>query len=170
MSWDISYYQRNKPLNIKFWEKVEMTSINDCWMWKASKNKKGYGNFYVSIGNSKDKHILAHRMAYILWNHLNEIPDGLQVLHRCDNPSCCNPAHLFLGTNQDNMNDMMQKGRRGDKSGEHNSQAKLTSEDVFLMRNMRKMGMTYEKIAIEFGLHLSTVADICNGKSWKHLL
>jgi len=112
----------------RFWNKVDRTSNpNCCWEWTANKLKQRYGRF--SIGK---KHILAHRFSYEL--HYGKIPDGLDVLHTCDNPPCVNPNHLYLGTQQDNANDMVAKNRqakgifqgththpesvaRGDKSG-----------------------------------------------------
>ena len=81
-----------------------------CWVWKLSKDHVGYGRLKVSLG-SRDRFVFtsAHRYAYQIWN--GEIPGGMCVLHRCDNPPCCNPEHLFLGTHSDNMRDMHTKGR-----------------------------------------------------------
>ena len=86
----------------RFWSKANDTGY--CWEWQGSKNNDGYGHFKIHGG-----HITASRIAYQLIN--GDIPDGLQVLHKCDNPSCVNPSHLFVGTVQDNMNDMIMKGR-----------------------------------------------------------
>ena len=86
----------------RFWNKVDKT--DDCWNWTASKNIQGYGYFRFDGKMRK-----AHRMAWLLVN--GEIPDGMCVCHTCDNPGCVNPIHLWLGTNQDNMDDMNNKGR-----------------------------------------------------------
>src|SRR5258708_7787002 len=82
---------------------------NDCWLWCAGKTHDGYGRFNYRNKNNKSKHIMAHRF---MWELINgAIPEGLLVLHSCDNPSCVNPKHLFLGTHVDNMQDMVSKGR-----------------------------------------------------------
>lgn len=92
-------------LSERFWEKVDILGKDDCWNWTACKNSDGYGE--IRMYPSKDK---AHRIAYKLTH--GEIIDGMEVCHKCDNPSCCNPKHLFLGTHRDNILDMYAKGRR----------------------------------------------------------
>ena len=87
-----------------FWSKVDVQGPDDCWLWKQSTDRHGYGQ----TGHD-GLHWSAHRLAWQLSN--GPIPDGLFVLHHCDNPPCCNPAHLFLGTQADNMADMVSKGR-----------------------------------------------------------
>lgn len=98
-----------RPAVDRFWEKVDKKTDNDCWEWKAYKisNKPGREYGYFDFGGGVDG--LAHRFSYIL--HYGEIPDGMEVCHRCDNPKCVNPKHLFLGSHQDNMDDMMKKNR-----------------------------------------------------------
>ena len=88
----------------RFWAKVDKSG--DCWLWTASKTKEGYGYFRFDGAMRK-----AHRMSWLLTN--GEIPEGMLVCHTCDNPSCVNPKHLWLGTNRDNMDDMNAKGRHG---------------------------------------------------------
>lgn len=85
----------------RFWCKVKLAGADECWEWIAGKDKDGYGWF------KRDR---AHRAAWIFFN--GRIPEGFLVLHTCDNPPCVNPAHLFLGTQQDNMTDCLKKGRR----------------------------------------------------------
>ena len=87
----------------RFWEKVQKKS-GGCWTWLGAKNNQGYGNF--NVGGKFER---AHRIAYCL--SIGEVPAGLFVLHHCDNPSCVNPKHLFLGTQKDNMQDCLKKGR-----------------------------------------------------------
>lgn len=91
----------------RFWSKVNIGNPNECWEWGSSRNKKGYGQF--TLYDRKSFNVKAHRMAWEVTN--GKIPDGLFVCHHCDNPPCCNPAHLFVGTNSDNMKDASSKGR-----------------------------------------------------------
>lgn len=93
------------PIADRFWSKVD--TDGDCWEWQAAKNPKGYGFF--GLGRRGDGHALAHRVAYELTT--GSIPDGLCVLHKCDNPGCVRPDHLWLGTRADNNRDMIGKGR-----------------------------------------------------------
>lgn len=89
-----------------FWDRVDKRSSNECWLWIGSIKPNGYGNFMVC----RDKPINAHRMCWRIC--YGPIPDNMNVLHKCDNPRCVNPHHLFLGTQVDNLNDAKNKGRR----------------------------------------------------------
>ena len=89
----------------RFWSKVDQRGPDDCWEWRAARMWKGYGHF----GVARDLVVRAHRFAWEVSR--GPIPNGAMVLHRCDNPACCNPAHLFLGTARDNTDDMVAKGR-----------------------------------------------------------
>ncbi len=166
MTWKISYYQRKKSLRDKFWEKVDIKRDNDCWVWMASINRKGYGNFYISTGNSEERHTLAHRFSWE--DSYGLIPDGMYVCHKCDNPSCVNPSHLFLGTNQDNMDDMKRKGRSPRMKGSTHPESKLTESKVQEIKEIRKTGKPYNKIAALYGVDTSLIFRICKGKSWRH--
>lgn len=90
---------------LRFWAKVDRRSQDECWEWTASKSRDGYGKFWAD-GSMYS----THRLSFLMAN--GEIPEGLWVLHRCDNKPCVNPAHLFAGTREDNMLDMESKGRR----------------------------------------------------------
>lgn len=148
----------------RFWDKV-LKVENGCWEWQAARDKDGYGKFGQ---NRKD--LRAHRVAYKLM--VDEIPDGVHVLHRCDNPPCCNPDHLFLGTNTDNMRDKMAKGRDNSwkVSGENNVDAKLTNYDILAIRLEYAMGgNTQRKIGAAYGVSQSAIYLIVNRKNWKHV-
>lgn len=99
------YSRQAAPILKRFWSKVAFTANpNKCWEWQAGKTKYGYGELMI-----KNKQVYAHRLSWELT--YGEIPDGLFVCHKCDNPKCVNPNHLFLGTNLDNVRDMVSKGR-----------------------------------------------------------
>ena len=89
----------------RFWSKVKRGAPDECWEWQASRKPKGYGQLFINYHSAH-----AHRMAYQLT--YGAIPDGMFVCHACDNPPCCNPAHLWLGTHRDNSADMVRKGRQ----------------------------------------------------------
>jgi len=96
-----------KPLSERFWAKVDRRGLDECWEWQGSRTGRGrYGNVKVDSYTNAP----SHRVAWELTN--GPVPEELCVCHRCDNPPCCNPAHLFLGTHQDNMIDKVAKGRQ----------------------------------------------------------
>lgn len=109
----------------------------------------------------------AHRVAYK--EYVGEIPAGMLVCHTCDNRKCINPKHLFLGTHQDNADDRVAKGRGRCGIGERHSRAKLTEEQVILIRQLRSYGFTRKKIAEGFGVTTVTIGEIANRKKWKHV-
>ena len=102
-----------RPLYERFWEKVSKGDSGECWPWMACRQHTGYGWFTIRRG----KQMRANRLAWILTN--GDIPEGRKVCHRCDNPSCCNPQHLFIGTQRDNMVDMTNKGRHWQSAKTH---------------------------------------------------
>lgn len=131
-----------------------------CFNWKGWKCKKGYGTVVV---NGKMKK--AHRVSYAVFRR--EIPDGLFVCHKCDNPSCINPAHLFLGTQLDNMRDCKAKGRN--PFGETVARHRLTEEQVKDIRRRDWLGETHSSIAKLYGVGRPHVSGICSGRYWRHL-
>lgn len=159
-----------------FWSKVDKLSGADaCWLWQAYCKKNGYGIFYIDRWPS-----YAHRVAWGF--HYGEIPKGQMVLHRCDNPPCVNPAHLFLGTQVENLLDMRNKGRsaKGDKSsrrkhpksygvGETASWSKLKNNEVLEIRKQYERGETQAHLAQQYGVSSRTIGSIVYGKNWKHL-
>ena len=142
--------------------KVQSISLDDCIIFGGYKNKKGYGYKWRT-----DKIYTAHRLAYM--DAYGEIPDGLHVLHRCDNPSCINPDHLFLGTNYDNVMDRKAKGRgRSSRNkGESNGSAKITSQDAEKMRELCDSGYQQKELVEIFGLSKASVCRIINNKAWQ---
>lgn len=143
-----------------FWSKVRQS--DGCWEWTGALNgERGYG---VGCFDGKTKG--AHRYSYEL--HNGPIPDGLFVCHRCDNRKCVNPDHLFLGTHQDNMDDMVAKGRDVGmfKSGERNPGAKLTADDVQRLRELAATGVSRIELAADFGISLTQVGKILRGEKW----
>lgn len=158
-----------KTLEQRFWEKVNICGCNECWEWKASRHPKGYGSFgYRLISKGRMWVIGAHRVAWELTN--GPIPDGLHVLHRCDNPPCCNPAHLFLGTKVDNTMDMVSKGRQRGAVGERNHNSRLSENDVRLIRYLHRSGRnTQRDIAICFAVTVSLIEKVVSRAVWAHV-
>jgi len=147
----------------RFWSKVDKSG--DCWEWTAYKNKGGYG--CVCVDGKQQK---AHRVSYIL--HHGSIPNGLHVLHRCDNPKCVNPKHLFLGTHADNMADKARKGRARipGKKGTDNGTSKLMDADIINIRAIYKhTRATQSKLADIYSVSQTIISDIVNLKSWRHV-
>jgi len=133
-----------------------------CLNWIGSKSRKGYGR--MREGPRDSKVVAAHRIAWQL--HNGTIPDGLSVLHRCDNRACVNPNHLFLGTYADNNTDRDSKGRHRPLRGESNGMAKLTRADVMAIRADQRTSIA---IAPDFGVSNSLVRLIKSGKAWTHV-
>lgn len=142
-----------------------------CWEWAGCKSKKGYGKIGVAGHGNSD---WAHRVAYRLF--CGPIPDGICVCHACDNPACCNPCHLWLGTKADNNRDMASKGRRGKYRaptvpliGERNALAKLTAATVISIRAAVAGGEPQKSVAKRLGISRANVCLIVGRKSWKHI-
>lgn len=149
-----------RPTEELFWIKVEKS--DGCWLWKACRDKTGYGVFHMN-----QKKLPAHRYSWML--HKGPIPEGLWVLHRCDNPPCVNPAHLFLGTVKDNVADMVAKNRQGCQSGSENPRSKLTESDIPKIFRCRSNGLTQQQIANLFGVKQPAIGKILTRKGWTHV-
>lgn len=157
----------------RFWSKVDIRGDDECWPWKAGVDRKGYGRFYFSGGREHRKHYTAHRAAYILSldiEHTDLNPE-IATCHICDNPPCCNPRHLFLGSWADNLADMTRKGRRrnGISVGEKNGCAKLTESQVRDIRGRFKEGESKSTLGKRFRVYPSTIDAIVRGIKWAHL-
>lgn len=136
-----------------------------CWLWAGYRNPKGYG--VLGIGRAT---YLAHRASYE--EYVEIIPEGLNVLHRCDNPPCINPRHLFLGTQKDNVDDMDAKGRRviPTKFGQSHGNSRLTDAAVERIAVDLVMGvLPQKKISKKHGLSQQHVSDINRGNIWSHV-
>lgn len=134
---------------------------NGCWEWTASVAGKGYGQFRIP-GTRRNAY--AHRLSYEL--NIGPIPDGMMVCHRCDNPKCVNPEHLFLGDATVNLTDMAEKGRH--LYGERNTEVKLTEQQVHAIHEIGS-SMIQRDVAKMFGVGQMTISRILRGERWKHV-
>jgi hypothetical protein len=134
----------------------------DCIEWNGALSSSGYGNVTVNRKTWK-----AHRLA---WTRANgDIPEGLCVLHKCDNRKCINVEHLFLGTKQDNCDDMMRKGRGRKAYGERHALAKFTSEDVRRIREAHLFGARQVDLAAVYGVHQTAISTVTRRAGWRHV-
>jgi hypothetical protein len=165
------FHAPNRPATepeARFWKLVDRRGPNQCWEFKGSKGRNGYGQVW-----SYGKIIRTHRFSWTI--HHGPIPDGMFVCHRCDNPSCVNPDHLFLGTHLENMADMTRKGRGRNsgegRPGENNPCHILTEVDVLAIRNDPELSkLSQVEVGLRFGVSRQTVSDIRSGKRWRYLL
>ena len=161
---------KGAPIEDRFRHRIKVDPQTHCWEWQGCRNSKGYGQIGVRVGseNGNPVNIGAHRLAWKLFR--GEISPGLQVCHHCDNPPCCNPDHLFLGTNKDNAHDSIRKGRFCYlEGGEKHHKAKLTGENVTEIVRLLAEGGGRLEIAKRFGVHRDTVRLIAHGKIWKNI-
>jgi hypothetical protein len=147
-------------LEERFWRNVHCPMHSECWLWLAYTNPRGYG--MIGRGRRGEGTILAHRLSWEI--HHGPIPDGLCVLHRCNNPPCVFPGHLFLGTRADNNRHASEC--RITPRGEAHWNSKLTEEQV---RTIRAMPESQSKIAKLFGIGRIAVQNIKSGKTWMWL-
>jgi len=165
----------NESVIDRFWSKINCKGDDDCWNWQGGKHSFGYG--VLGRGRRGEGLVRANRLAWELT--YGPIPDGMCVLHKCDNPSCVNPKHLFLGTRADNNLDAKQKGRTQPppiKRGSNNCRAKLTEVQVAELRARYMAGLPpkrkgrrafTEQLAAEFGIDRSQVNNIVARRQWR---
>jgi len=177
-----------KELAKRFWPKVDRRGPDECWPWMAYRDRNGYGR--ISVGGRAGRTELAHRLAWTLAN--GPIPASLCVLHRCDNPSCVRPEHLFLGTQHENLLDMVAKRRhvnarhpellaRGERHGSWThperlrrgsmcAQAKLKEDDVlFIRERYREGGISTRQLARAFGVSQPAIRAVLRRETWRHV-
>lgn len=159
------------------------TGLDRCWSWTASTWEGGYGKFFA-----QRRRVGAHRFSFAV--SFASFDPNLEVIHRCDNPNCCNPSHLLQGTHKENMRDMFKKERRYTPRGaEHwkykpgirrynrgnghkginNAKAKLRDDDIHAIRQLRTTGISQQKIADQFGVSQFAISCILLGKTWSHV-
>jgi hypothetical protein len=162
---------------VRLWGKVDVRGPDECWLWKGTITPNGYGQF--GLGHARK--VSAHRVVYFL--AYGEDPGSLFVCHTCDVRSCCNPAHLWLGTCKDNLVDCSVKGRmhQGDdhytrrhpelrQYGERNNMAKLTEADAIEIKRLYAAGpLLQREIAVIFGITKGHCGDIIRGTRWGHV-
>ena len=158
----------NKEQISAFWSKVDIKDdVNSCWEWTGARKPKGYGNVRIN-----KKYMLAHRVAFELT--FCEIPKGMLVCHICDNPSCCNPRHLMLGSAAGNFSDMLIKGRqnfhKNKAIGERNANSKLTANKVREIRRMyaEKRADQYA-LAGMYSVSQTSISAIIRNQTWRHI-
>lgn len=135
---------------------------NGCWEWQGN-FKNGYGYF---MSNKTEKAV--HRIIYEQYNE--KIPKGYMVCHSCDNTKCINPAHLFIGMQVDNMKDMLNKNRANKAKGENHHRAKITEEQVKIIKKKYNQGLNMKEIQKLLNISYRTIQHICSGTSWKHVI
>lgn len=166
-----------------FWKHVDRSDLSGCWPWMTSVNEAGYGRVRY--------HQKEWKSSRLAWFLTYGDPGEMFVCHHCDNPVCCNPSHLFLGTQKDNMKDSAEKGRHprnrtgylpsGDQHhsklrpevvarGERNGAAVLTEEKVREIRRKRKEGVTLRALAGEYGVSRGAIVFITTYKTWRHVV
>lgn len=167
----------SSTLKYRFWNKVNkngtipnhMPELGRCWIWTGCALLKGYGQ--IRIGGVGSPMHLAHRVSWIIAH--GAIPDGFNVLHKCDNSGCVRPDHLWIGTQMDNVVDMISKGRQNTAlraKGMANGNAKLTDEDVMIIRAMYvRNECGYARISKLFGVSTQAIRSIILNLGWKHL-
>lgn len=171
----VGHYLKMKPITKRrtwpsieerFWPQVDKSG--NCWVWTGCLGGNGYGRIRY-----KGRQEGAHRVAWMLVN--GDIPKGMMVMHSCDNPLCVRVDHLSLGSLQENVQDMVRKGRASRQGpsapakGERNGSAKLTAMDVVRIRDYHREGLGIKELANRYGVTDTNIRNIINHKTWKHI-
>ncbi len=153
------------PLEVRFWRNVQKSDDSSCWIWTGNKRRNGYGR--ISLGAKHLGSEGSHRVSWKLANKA-EIPDGMFVMHSCDNPSCVNPKHLSLGTPKDNMQDMISKGRKRVVApvGTGNGKALINEE---IVKQIRQSSDSHASLARRFGVSPNCIRGVRVGRTWSHV-
>jgi len=154
-----------EPLGIRFWAFVEKKEIDECWPWGGNLQPNGYGRF--SIGKKQEGSDGAHRVSWRLANK-QDIPKGMHIMHKCDNPSCVNPNHLTIGTAKENTQDMIRKGRKKTVAplGTENGKSLLDAEKVLLIRSSN---LNHAALGRQLGVSPNCVRGVRIGRTWSHI-
>ena len=140
-----------------------LDTTGECWEWTGCRKNRRYGSMTVD-----NKTVAAHRVAYKLFK--GDIPTGINVLHRCDNTWCCNPEHLFLGSQLDNVRDMHNKNRANKAFGSKAGRSALTAEQVIEIRQLfPKLNVSYAEMGRRYNVTSNAINFIINRKSWRHI-
>lgn len=162
------WYRHGDPLSFKniwrddetrFWSKVDKRGTEGCWVWNAALDGGGYGHFRIG-GKSFRAHVMT------LEASTGGHPSGMFACHHCDNPKCVNPAHLYWGTHQENMDDAVERKRT--TWGGRNANAKVTEADVVAMRHAYAAGVRTSELGLRYGIADHTVNSICLGTTWRN--
>ncbi len=146
----------------RLWSKIDQRAPDECWPWTAGRHTWGYGQFWVSsVGRCPGAH---HVIALL---HHGPAPEGMQALHSCDNPPCCNPAHIRWGTPGENMAERDARGRNA--HGERQHLARLTAATVRQMRAAYAAGVGTPELGRQFGVHTSTAWAAVTRRTWRHV-
>ena len=154
--------QELESLKVRY-EKFVVKNDEGCWDWIGNKNPNGYGQMSFKRG----KPISAHRASWII--HNGPIEKGIHILHICDNPPCTSPTHLQLGTHQQNMRQMAERGRNPKPAGELSSWSKLTNEKVIEIKRLLGEGHKVVDIARKFSVSNTCIGEIKAGRNWRHI-
>jgi hypothetical protein len=168
-------YSCEENIIILFWNHVDIKSENECWNWMMGKDKDGYGKFSIPIVPGKRRHIRAHRFSYFIT--YGKYEEFIFVCHKCDNPMCVNPKHLFLGSAKDNFEDSKNKNRASkipmEKSihrGEDSPMTKLKKEDVLEIKELYKdNNISVHYISQKFNVSKGVIYNVGSGRSWGHI-
>lgn len=165
-----------KLQEVEFKEKIKNKILKNirinkksCWIWLKSKHSYGYGKLGGSFNNKK-WHLSVPRASWIIFK--GDIPSNMIICHNCpngDNPQCCNPDHMFLGTSRENTRDMMKKKRVFDFVGEKNNMAILKKNMVLKMRKLKNLGWSVKEISEKFNIKYYTCLDAISGRNWSHI-
>lgn len=149
----------------RLWDRVQMLGPDECWEWQGARQSGQWAYGRIAFAGRQRR---VHRLAWEA-THGMSVPEGMVVRHTCDNPPCCNPHHLLLGTFADNTADMIKRGRQGDtaRHGEDNGAARLTTRDVHAMRQDRTRGLTYSELGRKYRISKGHAHRVVNHTNWK---
>lgn len=157
----------------RFWDKVDKHAPNGCWEWTAANSggKRPYGQFFILNPDGSRQLYQAHRVSWLI-QHGSIPSSNIDLCHKCDNPKCVNPSHLFLGSRKENMEDCKRKGRNSPppvRRGERANSAKLTEKDVRYIRSRPKRYGLFTELAAVFDVDTRTIENIWYRRTWKHI-